>query len=311
MNTQGFNIYGYCIKIMSTEFSLSELKVNDDFKLFSTTVEENPDVLIVIKKLTDLRLRGFRIGKTAMCEVRQLSLHCRQLVYRKHEKILALVNDSSVSKRRLIEINAADNAILDDVLYFLINSCCGEHLDKKGLMRIHALSYSSNDRCGVVYGFPGAGKSTVAIGLMKSSDVRIFSDEISIYDIENKVLLPFPIRIAVNDIYEKVGLATKFTYFFNTKYLVGLEKDKIATSRKLTHLHFLDWSRKPVLFYLISMLLGIGLIQMWEYFLRFNNIPTLFRITVNRLKLCRILFSYKPHFLDRNLSLEEKLKILL
>ena len=100
MNTQGFNIYGYCIKIMSTEFSLSELKVNDDFKLFSTTVEENPDVLIVIKKLTDLRLRGFRIGKTAMCEVRQLSLHCRQLVYRKHEKILALVNDSSVSKRR-------------------------------------------------------------------------------------------------------------------------------------------------------------------------------------------------------------------
>lgn len=311
MNTQYFNIYGYCIKIISIDFSLSELKVNSDFEFFSCAVVANPDLLIEVKKLTDLRLRGLPIGKTAMCEVRQLSLHRRQLVYRKQEQILALVNDLSDSARRLIEINAADSAIIDDVLYFLINSCCGEYLDKKGLMRIHALSYTSQGRGGVVYGFPGAGKSTVALGLVKNGNVRIFSDEISIYDLENKVLLPFPIRMAVADISEKAGLSIKFTYFFNTKYLVGLEKDKIATTGKLTHFYFLDRSKKPVLFYLVSILLGIGLIQMWEYFFRFNNISTLIKITVNRLKLCRIIFSHKPGFLDRNLSLEEKLKTLL
>lgn len=311
MNTQIFNIYGYCIKILSSDFSLSELKVNSDFEFFSSAVAENPDLQIVVKKLTEVRLRGFPIGKTSMCEVRQVSLQLRQLVYRKHEKILAVVNDSSDSKNRLVEINAADNAIIDDVLYFLINSCCGEYLDKKGLMRIHALSYSTKNRGAVVFGFPGAGKSTVALGLMKNAGVRIFSDEISIYDINKRVMLPFPIRIAVTDISEKAGFATKFTYFFNTKYLVNLEKDKISTSCKLTHFHFLDRSRKPVLFYLISILLGIGLIQMWEYLLRFNNIPALFRIAKNRLKLCRILLLYKPSFLDRNLLLEEKLKILL
>lgn len=311
MDSLDFNIYGYLINITSADFPVNELKVSRDFKFFAENTAGRPTLKIKIQRLRDIKIRGIPIGKTSMCQVRQVSIGCRQLVYRKDGQILALVNDTSETSLRSIEINAATAEIIDDVLYFVINSCSGEYLDKSGLMRIHALSYSSKSRGGLVYGFPGAGKSTVALGLLKNQTVKIFSDEVSIFDIEKKVLLPFPIRLAIADRNDAVGVSTKFTYFFNVKYLIPLDSEKIAKSRNLTHFHFLDNSKKPVPYYLLCIVLGIGLIQMWEYLVRLNNFSALFRIVFNRFKLCRLLRSYNLNFLDRNLSLEEKLKILL
>lgn len=311
MASLSFNIYGYQIKITGFDFPLNELKVTRDFKFFAANALESVDLEIKIQKLNDYKLQGFPIGRTSMCQVRQLSISRRQLVYRKNDQILALVSDNSATSPRRIEIKAANAEIIDDILYFLINSCSGEYLDKSGLMRIHALSYRSNVKGGLVYGFPGAGKSTVAMGLLENESVQIFSDEISIFDIEKHLLLPFPIRLAVTDVKNTTGLSTKFTYFFNTKFLVDLDNEKIAKSRALTHFHFLDVSKKPALYYLCCIFLGIGLIQMWEYLFRFNNFPSLYRIAINRIKLCRQLRSYNLNFLDRNLTLEKKLKILL
>lgn len=311
MDLLNFNIYGYCIEISSTDYPLRDLKVCSDFRFFAVKDAGHPKLQIKIKKLETFTLRGIAIGKTSMCQVRQVSVSHRQLVYRKDDQTLALVNDSSDSNLRKIEINAANAAIIDDVLYFIVNSCSGEYLDYKGLMRIHALSFSSPNRGGVVYGFPGAGKSTVAVGLLQNESVRIFSDEISILDINNQMLLPFPIRLAVAEISDKTGLATKFNYFFNTKYLISLDNEKIAQRCGLTHFHFLDNSKKPIFYYLLSIVLGIGLIQMWEYLVRFNNLPTLLRIAFNRFRLCRLLCASRFGYLDRNLSLEEKLKALL
>lgn len=311
MNSLNFNIYGYQIKVTSAEFPVSELKVGFDFKFFAENEPDKLNLEIKIRRLSEISLRGFPIGKTSMCQVRQVSTGRRQLVYQKNGTILALVNDNSETALRSIEIDAANIEIIDDVLYFLINSCSGEYLDTAGLMRIHALSYNSGDRGGLVYGLPGAGKSTIALGMLKNTGVQIFSDEVSIFDIKKKVLLPFPIRIAIADASDTAGLSTKFTYFFNTKYLIGLDNEKISHPRSLTHLHVLDISKKPVLYHLFCIVSGIGLIQMWEYIVRFNNFSTLLKITINRLKLCRLLSSYNFGFLDRNLAIEEKLKILL
>lgn len=310
MNSIYFNIYGFGIKISSFDFSLEALKVNQDFGYFKTKPEQKSLLEISIKNLTVTTLSGIIIGKTGMCDVRQLSLNRRQLVFRHNQGILALVDDFSSGKGRRIDLSAANESVIDDVLYFLVNACAGEFLDSAGLVRIHALTFSCNDRAGLVFGFPGAGKSTVAVELLKIDGVRIYSDEISVFDIKNKLLLPYPIRIAVTEKPKHSSTDTKFTYFFNTKYLISLETSKIAKSGPLTNLYFLDKTRRPAIFYFLSIVLGLGLIQMWEYLLRLNNPSTLIRIFGNRIKLCMYLKKFEPRFLTRELSLAEKIKAI-
>lgn len=311
MNSVFFNIYNYKIKIESSEFDTDQLKINHDFDYFSSISDSNYQLSIRINKLSNFIEKGFFIGKTFMCEVRQVSYNERQLIYRNKSIILAVVKDLTSSEPRQIEIFAQNQEIIDDVLYFLIHSCVGEYLDYSGLVRIHALSYKSIDQTCIVYGPSGSGKSTLALSLLNHDSVKIYSDEITILDIKNKVLLPYPIRIATADFKPTAEKLYKFTYFFNLKNLVPIEKNRIASENPLTHFYCLADIKKPKIFYFFNIMFGLGLIQMWEYMLRLNNFKTLLKIFINRFKLCLILKNYTFFTIQKQASLEEKTRILL
>lgn len=311
MNSVFFNIYDYKIKIESSEFSTDQLKINYDFEYFSSKFDSGYQLYIRINRLSNFVEKGFLIGRTFMCEVRQVSYNERQLIYREKAALLAVVKDVTSSNIRQVEILAQNQQIIDDILYFLIHSCVGEHLDCAGLVRIHALSYKSTDQTSIVYGPSGSGKSTLALNLLNHDSVKIYSDEITILDIKNKVLLPYPIRIATADFKPTAEKPCKFTYFFNLKNLIPIEKNRIASETPLTNFYCIADFKKPKIFYFSSIMLGFGLIQMWEYLLRLNNLKSLLKILINRIKLCLVLNNYTFVVLKKQDILEEKIRVLL
>ena len=311
MSSLYFNVYEYKIIIESEEFNTNKLKINLDFDYFCSTKNLKNDLSIKIHKLHSFERKGFFIGKTFMCEVRQVTLNKRQLIYREKSTVLAVVNDISSGKKREVDIFALNQEIIDDILYFLINSCVGEYLDCSGLVRLHAFSYTSLNQTGLVYGPSGSGKSTLVISLLKHESVKIYSDEITIFDIKNKVLLPYPIRIATADLRTSGEVLTKFTYFFNVKNLIPIPKNRIAIKKALTHFYCLSYLKKPKIYYLFCIIVGFGLIQMWEYLLRINNPKSIYKILRNRIKLCIILNEYTLLTLNRTSSIEDKTSSLL
>ncbi len=304
-----FNIYGYTIRIESSDYDLSKLKMSEDFRYFQCEKSADSRLQVQISQVTTIAksdFKGFKIGRTEMCEVRQVSFSTRQLIYRCQNETLAVVSDRA-KKIRYIEVKTLNCEILEDVLYFLINSCVGEHMDSNGLMRIHAVSFKKSDKIGLIYGSQGSGKSTLALSLLALDVVQLYSDEVSVFDIKNKTLHPYPIRIASLDLPADKPSLSKFNYFFNKKKLVAIPPAKIALSGALTHLYSLNQAKSSVG---PSLIVGIGLIQMWEYLLRFNNLPTLVKIFVNRIQMIFLLARYPFIRISRNSSLSAKIELI-
>ena len=301
MNALYFNIYDYRIEIKSADFPLKHLKINADFSFFSTLKNSDNQLQVTITELRPFTKKGFKVGSTRMCEVRQVGFRSRQLIYSNSGRALAIVSDTTSATGRKVEIQAINPEIIDDVLYFLVNACAGEFLDANGIMRVHAFSFLG-DSGRIVYGASGAGKSTLALSILNNSALRIYSDEISLFDLRRKILLPYPIRISAADSGSANDGTAKFNIYFGKKTLFKIPDERIAPVAPVKALFILkpgetenasaNWYDKLKLAFEISF--GIGLIQMWEYFLRLDNFGVLFVIFYRRLKLAALLLKLNP-----------------
>ncbi|MGZ3691274.1 MAG: hypothetical protein ACXVAX_07210 [Pseudobdellovibrio sp.] len=284
-----FNIYGFKLTIQSKDYDLSELKIQKDFVYFRTNDgSQDQDLSIHINHYSEPENPGFRLFKTSMCSAYQISTSVRLLKYEAGAR--AWLSDSFVSNRRKAVLSCENLDIANDILYFYVNSAAGEYLDLNGYMRIHAFSYLQNDTAHLVYGKPGTGKSTLALKLLKSPNVKIYSDEISLLSLKDRKLYPYPIRISSPDEINAEGGDSKFQYLFKTKFLLPIPPERIATGHFLNQIHFLPMGRRSSPLFYLEIILGIGLIQMFEFFVRPGGLPVLFRIFLNRLQLAFLLF---------------------
>lgn len=318
------DVYGYKVLIKSDLYNCDHLKAAIDFDHFRLNKSQlNYNLIISLQHLKNYQTSGLYIGKTKMCRVRQKSFNCRELEYIHNLQTLAIVNDDTSEKTRQLTINAINLDVIDDILYFFINSSVGEYLDYNGLMRLHALSYTLDGHANLIHGAPGFGKSTLAIELIKNADTKIFSDEISVFDLSKNLLQPYPMRIACSEMMssELETQNVKFTYFFNKKYLTNIEKNKIASPAALQNIYLLINTNssglckaKASLFQKVRLsyeiIFGTGLIQMWEYFLRLNNPHIFCRILFNRIKLVFRIWNVQFYTVNRRFSLKEKLNSL-
>ncbi|MEQ1724027.1 MAG: hypothetical protein ABL930_12695, partial [Pseudobdellovibrio sp.] len=196
-STLALNIYGYTVLIESDLFNCENLKAAIDFAHFTEINSSNEYHLrIYLYELKSKETGGLYLGKTKMCRVRQRSFNSRELEYIYNNHTIAIVNDSTSEKNRRLEIKAENTDVIDDILYFFLNSSAGEYLESHGMMRLHALSYKISDQGILVHGAPGYGKSTLALELIKNPLVEIFSDEITIINLKTKLIHPYPLRIA-------------------------------------------------------------------------------------------------------------------
>jgi len=86
--------------------------------------------------------------------------------------------------------------LLHEIAYLFILSTVGQHLDSRGLHRVHALGVSYRNK-GMLLLLPsGGGKSTMALELMRRPGFLLIGEDTPLID-RNGTIHPFPLRLGV------------------------------------------------------------------------------------------------------------------
>lgn len=132
-----------------------------------------------------------------------------------------------------------DPKTIFEAIYLLLHSYVGEAMDRKGLHRIHGLGVSTKDRGAIFLGASGTGKSTLAMDLLRETDLGLLSDDMPLVDGHGTVH-PFPQRIALK---EAPPVESRFVRPFlrakySPKFVVSAEYfgARVGGARKLSRL---------------------------------------------------------------------------
>jgi hypothetical protein len=99
--------------------------------------------------------------------------------------------------RSRLTVQGEDEHLVHEAAYLYLLSRFGEHLESKGLTRLHALGLSG-PRGAVALLLPsGGGKSTLALKALHADGIRILSEDSPLLDRHGR-LHPFPLRIGIN-----------------------------------------------------------------------------------------------------------------
>jgi len=105
---------------------------------------------------------------------------------------LAILDDS----RHACTMYSSDFDMLREMAYLFLLSTIGEHLDSRGLHRIHAMGVNYCGK-GILLLLPsGGGKSTMTLELLKQPDFTLLSEDTPLIDRDGNVH-PFPLRLGV------------------------------------------------------------------------------------------------------------------
>jgi hypothetical protein len=94
-------------------------------------------------------------------------------------------------------IQGEDRALVHEATYHLLLSRIGEHLERRGLVRLHALGFASKAGAVAILLPSGGGKSRLALRALREPRVTLLSDDTPLLD-PRGWLHPFPLRIGLN-----------------------------------------------------------------------------------------------------------------
>ena len=205
---------------------------------------------------------------------------------------------------------STDLDLLHEKLYLLVHSRVGELLDRRGIHRIHAAGLAV-DGCAQLCLLPsGGGKTTLALAALALPGVLLLSDDTPLVTRKGAVL-PFPVRIGTKQ--QPVAIEERHVRRFvrqehGEKWLIDISafQDHIAMlpvrpgniilgNRLLRgEAAIVRVSRRHAMGELFrSVVVGVGLPQLVEYFLR-GDIVDVFskmRLVISRLLACTMLLA--------------------
>jgi hypothetical protein len=100
------------------------------------------------------------------------------------------------ASRRLL-VHGEDAHLVHEAAYQFLVSATGQHLDARGLVRMHALGLVGAEGAVAVMLPSGGGKSTLALRALQSDEAKLLSEDTPLIDRQGRVH-PFPLRIGVN-----------------------------------------------------------------------------------------------------------------
>jgi hypothetical protein len=96
-----------------------------------------------------------------------------------------------------VVVQGEDEHLVHEAVYHFLLSRIGEHLEARGLTRLHALALSGGQGAVAIMLPSGGGKSTLALRALREEGVRLLSEDSPLIDRHGNAH-PFPLRIAVN-----------------------------------------------------------------------------------------------------------------
>jgi len=234
----------------------------------------------------------------------------RNIVYRDGDrKIIDYFGNGVVIQRErdaLYQICGTDRNFLVESFYLLILSLLGQFCDQKGLLRIHAMAMSYQNKAVLIMMPQGSGKSTMALALIDEPGFGYISDDDPIFDKKSSIL-PFPRPIGILNRKAIEEIPDEYVYKvdrmeFGLKYYVDCDywKDKtenrplkdivLLVGRRILNgtPRIVELSKMKTLKFLIrDAVVGVGLYQGLEFLLNRSTRDTIAKIPV----LCRRLMS--------------------
>lgn len=193
-------------------------------------------------------------------------------------------------QEKTVELQSENIDRLFELAYLTIHSLVGQNLEKDGLCRIHGLGISLEQTNAIVMLPSKGGKSTLLSHLFENPDVKVISDDMPLCDYSGKIY-SFPSKISLEKIPQD-GILSKLNWrqfrrhHYPPKWTASLQmmKERIAGSPEKNRTLLIAGHRlsqgqsilvgvskwkmiRPVFEH---MILGIGLPQIIEMFLRFN-----------------------------------------
>jgi hypothetical protein len=96
-----------------------------------------------------------------------------------------------------VVVQGEDEHLVHEAVYHFLLSRIGEHLEARGLTRLHALALTGGQGAVAVMLPSGGGKSTLALRALREDGVKLLSEDSPLIDRAGSAY-PFPLRIAVN-----------------------------------------------------------------------------------------------------------------
>jgi hypothetical protein len=94
-------------------------------------------------------------------------------------------------------VEGEDRQLVHEAAYQFVVSRIGEHLDRRGFVRLHSLGLAAPGGAFAVMLPSGGGKSTLVMRALADERVRLLSEDTPLLD-RRGLLHPFPLRIGVN-----------------------------------------------------------------------------------------------------------------
>jgi hypothetical protein len=191
-STRALKVYGLDLRIEG-EWPEVVDSVAKDFAWFGTeTVAADAERVVVERRAPDFDALG---------ALDAAFVTPRNVVYTDgHRQVVDYFGKAlCVVDRRagIVTVQGEDAHLVHEAAYLYLLSRVGEHLDRQGLTRLHALALSGAHG-GVAVMLPsGGGKSTLAVRALRDDRVTILSEDTPLLD-RRGVLHPFPLRIGVN-----------------------------------------------------------------------------------------------------------------
>lgn len=125
----------------------------------------------------------------------------RNVVYQQGDRSLIDYFGKALSiyerRRDRLLVQGEDLDLVHEAAYLFVLSRVGEHLERIGLPRLHALGLSGHGGAVAVMLPSGGGKSTLAVSALRAGGVKLLSEDSPLID-RHGMLHPFPLRIGVN-----------------------------------------------------------------------------------------------------------------
>lgn len=194
------------------------------------------------------------------------------------------------SQEKKVDIFSENKERLYELAFLAVHSLLGQELDRDGIVRLHAVAVSLNQTNAIIMLPSKGGKSTLLTNFIDNPEIKIISDDMPLCDIHGKIY-PFPSKMSLNDV-PTTGPLSKLEWHefkrhhYPTKWTASLAQMKerldqhpennqnilVAGFRLSSGQSILSevpkWKMwKPVMEH---MIMGFGLPQVLEMFLKFN-----------------------------------------